>query len=84
VGAELSADNIRQLWIPPRFAHCFLVTSESAEFLYKTTDYWYPEHDRRLLWNDPAVSVAWPLAGQLQLASKDAAARIFAEAEVYA
>ncbi|MBD8528783.1 MULTISPECIES: dTDP-4-dehydrorhamnose 3,5-epimerase [unclassified Massilia] len=84
VGVELSADNKRQLWIPPGFAHAFVTTSESAEFLYKTTDYWYPEHDRSLLWNDPAVGIEWPLAGQPQLAGKDAAAKILAEAEVYA
>lgn len=72
---RLSAENCRQLWIPPGFAHGFLVTSESAEFLYKTTDYWYPEHERSLLWNDPQVGVAWPLdAGQQPLlAAKDAA-----------
>ena len=51
------------LWIPPGFAHGFLVVSDTAEFLYKTTDYWYPEHERTLLWNDPALGIAWPLGG---------------------
>jgi dTDP-4-dehydrorhamnose 3,5-epimerase len=84
VGVELSADNKRQLWIPPGFAHGFVVTSESAEFLYKTTDYWYPEHDRSLLWNDPTVAIAWPIAGEPQLAAKDVAGKTLAETEVYA
>ena len=60
-GLELSADNKKQLWIPPGLAHGFLVTSESAEFLYKTTDYYHPEHERSLLWNDPAIGIDWPL-----------------------
>jgi len=72
-GVLLSADNKRQLWIPPGFAHGFLVTSDSAEFLYKTTDYWYPEHERCLLWNDPAVGVRWPVAAPPLLAAKDQA-----------
>ena len=83
-GVVLSADNKRQLWIPPGFAHGFVVTSDSAEFLYKTTDYWYPEFERSLMWNDPAVGVQWPLEGlQPQLAAKDAAAKMLAEAEVF-
>jgi dTDP-4-dehydrorhamnose 3,5-epimerase len=57
---ELSEDNNRQLWVPPGFAHGFLVLTESADFLYKTTDYYAPEHERCLLWNDPAVGVQWP------------------------
>ena len=60
-GLELSADNKKQLWIPEGLAHGFLVTSDSAEFLYKTTDYWYPEHERSLLWNDPDLGIDWPL-----------------------
>ena len=63
VGVTLSAENRRMLWVPPGFAHGFLVLSESADFLYKTTDYWHPEHERTLLWNDPALGIAWPLAG---------------------
>ena len=83
-GVLLSADNKRQLWIPPGFAHGFVVTSDSAEFLYKTTDYWYPEFERSLMWNDPAVGVQWPSEGlQPQLAAKDAAAKMLAEAEVF-
>ena len=83
VGVHLSADNHRQLWVPPGFAHGFVVLSESAEFLYKTTDYWYPEHERSLLWNDPAVGVQWPIGEQPLLAAKDAAGKTLAEAECF-
>ena len=83
VGERLSADNRRQLWVPPGFAHGFLVLSESAEFLYKTTDYWYPEHERSLLWNDPALAIDWPIEGAPQLAAKDAAAKRLQDAEVF-
>ena len=83
VGVVLSADNKHQLWIPPGFAHGFVVTSESAEFLYKTTDYWYPEHERSLLWNDPNVGVEWPIKGEPQLAAKDAAGKRLHEVEVF-
>jgi dTDP-4-dehydrorhamnose 3,5-epimerase len=83
VGVELSADNKRQLWVPPGFAHGFMVTSESAEFLYKTTDYWYPEHERSLLWCDPTVCVQWPVSGEPKLANKDAAGKVFAEADYF-
>lgn len=82
-GVELTAENFRQLWIPPGFAHGFVVTSESAEFLYKTTDYWYPEHERSLLWNDPALGIEWPLQVPPQLAAKDAAAKTLAEVDVF-
>ena len=61
VGVELTEDNHRQLWIPPGFAHGFVVLSESADFLYKTTDYYAPEHERCLLWSDPAIEIEWPL-----------------------
>ena len=84
LGLVLSADNKRQLWIPPGFAHGFLVTSESAEFLYKTTDYWYLEHERSLLWNDSTVGVKWPIEGEPKLAAKDAAAETLRQAEVFA
>lgn len=84
VGVELSADNKRQLWIPPGFAHGFVVTSATAEFLYKMTDYWYPEHERSLLWSDPAVGVKWPLNHEPKLAAKDAAAKVLAEADCFA
>lgn len=83
VGVELSADNKRQLWVPPGFAHGFLVTSDSADFLYKTTDYWYPEHERCLLWCDPAVGVRWPQDDNLKLTEKDAMGRVLMEAECF-
>ena len=79
----LSAENKRQLWIPPGFAHGFLVTSEYAEFVYKTTDYWHPEHERSLLWNDPALGVKWPLAGEPKLAAKDMAGKPLATADTF-
>ena len=82
-GLELSAENKKQLWVPEGLAHGFLVTSESAEFLYKTTDYYHPEFERSLLWNDPAIGIEWPLhlldAPPL-LAAKDVAALTFASA----
>ena len=81
VGETLSADNCKQMWVPPGFAHGFLVLSESAEFLYKTTDYWYPEHERSLLWSDPQVGVRWPLHGEPVLAVKDAGAALLHESE---
>jgi dTDP-4-dehydrorhamnose 3,5-epimerase len=83
-GVVLSAENKRQLWIPPGFAHGFLVTSDSAEFLYKTTDYWYPEHERSLLWNDPEIGIEWPISGEPKLAGKDAAGQRLHIAEVFA
>ena len=81
VGQILSAQNKQQLWIPTGLAHGFLTLSDSAEFLYKTTDYYSPEHERSLLWNDPALAIDWPLDGPPILAAKDAAAKPFAEAE---
>ncbi|MEP7181013.1 MAG: dTDP-4-dehydrorhamnose 3,5-epimerase [Betaproteobacteria bacterium] len=84
VGVMLSADNKRAMWVPPGFAHGFVVVSESADFLYKTTDYWYPAYERTLLWNDPAIGIAWPLAGPPTLAAKDAAGMPLAAAETYA
>jgi len=83
MGMTLSAESKQMLWIPPGFAHGFLVLSEAAEFLYKTTDYWYPEHERTLLWNDPALGIVWPLAGAPTLAAKDAAGRPLAQADVF-
>lgn len=83
-GVLLSAENKRQMWVPAGFAHGFLVLSEVAEFLYKTTDYWHPEHERSLLWSDPAIGVRWPLAGEPLLAPKDAAAKPLAEADTFA
>jgi len=84
MGRVLSAANKRMLWVPPGFAHGFLVLSEDAEFLYKTTDYWHPEHERTLLWNDPALGIAWPLSGEPVLAAKDAAGRLLVDADTYA
>ncbi len=84
VAIELSADKRSMLWIPPGFAHGFIVVSEVAEFLYKTTDYWYPEHERTLLWNDPALRIGWPAGIAPTLAPKDAAGKPLAQADVYA
>jgi dTDP-4-dehydrorhamnose 3,5-epimerase len=81
---ELSAENKRQLWIPGGFAHGFLSLEDGAELLYKTTDFWYPEHERTLIWNDPDVGIEWPLDGEPLLAAKDAAGARLAEAEVFA
>ncbi|MBL0282567.1 MAG: dTDP-4-dehydrorhamnose 3,5-epimerase [Zoogloea sp.] len=84
-GVELSEENSRQLWIPPGFAHGFLVTSDSADFLYKTTDYYAPQFERSLAWNDPTVGVEWPLAGTAPLLSaKDVAGKPLAECETFA
>ena len=84
VGIELSELNQRQLWIPTGFAHGFLVTSESAEFLYKTTDYYAPEHERCIAWNDPTIGIQWPLDGEPQLSSKDLLGKSLVHAEVFA
>ncbi len=84
VGVALSADNHRQLWVPAGFAHGFLVTSESADFLYKTTDYYAPEQERCIAWNDPAIGIQWPLAGAPVLSGKDQQGQLLAQAEVYA
>jgi dTDP-4-dehydrorhamnose 3,5-epimerase len=83
VAITLSAENKRMLWVPPGFAHGFCVTSESADFLYKTTDYWHPEHERTLLWSDPALGIAWPVDGAPLVAAKDAAGTPLATAELY-
>lgn len=80
VGVELSEDNHRQLWIPPGFAHGFLVLSEFADFLYKTTDYYAPEHERCIAWNDPQLAIAWPADITPQLSAKDAAGLAFSQA----
>lgn len=79
VGVTLSADNRRQLWIPEGFAHGFLALSDGAELLYKTTDYYAPEHERCLAWDDPALAIAWPLAAPPLLSARDAAGRPLAE-----
>jgi dTDP-4-dehydrorhamnose 3,5-epimerase len=82
VGVTLSADNRRQMWIPEGFAHGFVVISESAEFLYKTTDYWMPEYERCIIWNDPAIGIEWPCGAPL-LSKKDQMGKVLAEAEVF-
>jgi len=84
VGVHLSAENNRQLWVPPGFAHGFVVISESAQFLYKTTDYWFPEHERSIVWNDPEIGIEWPIDFEPLLAAKDAAASRLSEAAVFA
>lgn len=83
VGAILSAENKRQLWVPEGFGHGFVVLSEAAEFLYRTTDYWAPEHERCIIWNDPDIGIDWPIAGSPILSGKDAEGVRFREAEVY-
>jgi dTDP-4-dehydrorhamnose 3,5-epimerase len=84
VGEYLSAENKKQLWVPKGFAHGFVVLSETAQFLYKTSDYYAPEHERSLLWNDPALAINWPLSGEPRLAAKDVAGLPLSEAEVFA
>jgi dTDP-4-dehydrorhamnose 3,5-epimerase len=82
VGETLSAQNKRQIWIPPGFAHGFLVLSETAEFLYKATDFWAPQFERCIAWNDPAIGVKWPLHGITPaLSGKDAHGRLLVQAE---
>jgi dTDP-4-dehydrorhamnose 3,5-epimerase len=83
VGVTLSEENRRQMWVPAGFAHGFCVQSEFAEFLYKTTDYWYPEHERVLLWNDPAIGIQWPVTGAPVMAAKDLAGAALRVAEVF-
>jgi dTDP-4-dehydrorhamnose 3,5-epimerase len=82
-GTNLSAENKRQMWIPEGFAHGFVVLSESAEFLYKTTDYWAPEHERCIRWDDPRISIDWPTVGSPKLSAKDAQGVLLADAEVF-
>ena len=84
VGFILSAENQKIAWIPPGFAHGFYVTSASAEFVYKTTDYYSPAHECTLLWNDPALHIQWPLVGEPLLAAKDAAGKLLADASRFA
>lgn len=84
VGVMLSAENKRQMWIPEGFAHGFVVTSETAEFLYKTTDYYAPEFERSIIWNDPAIGIQWPIQGEPNLSNKDKIGKLLSEAEVFA
>lgn len=88
VGEHLSAENKKMLWVPPGFAHGFLVLSEAAQFLYKTTDYYAPEHERCIVWNDPQINISWPVATELNakplLSAKDQAGALLKDAEVFA
>jgi dTDP-4-dehydrorhamnose 3,5-epimerase len=83
VGVHLSAENKRQLWIPAGFAHGFLVLSDVAEFLYKATDYYAPEHERGIVWNDPELAIAWPWTGTPTVSAKDQSAPFLKDAEVF-
>lgn len=84
VGANLSAENRRQMWVPPGFAHGFLVLSDFAEFLYKTTDFYAPEHERCICWDDPDIGIDWPLTGEPLLSQKDRQGLPLKEAELFA
>jgi len=84
VSCVLNAENKRQLWVPEGFAHGFVVTSDVAEVLYKTTDYYAPQHERSILWNDPDLAIAWPLDGEPNLSAKDKDGQPFRMAEVFA
>ncbi len=83
VGCELSEDNHRQFWVPPGFAHGFVVLSETADFLYKTTDYYAPAHERCIAWNDPDIGIAWPDGLDLKLSDKDLAGILFKNASLF-
>jgi dTDP-4-dehydrorhamnose 3,5-epimerase len=81
-GTTLSAENHRQMWVPPGFAHAFLVTSDQADFVYKVTANYAPADERGIAWNDPQLAIAWPIAGEPTLSKKDAAAPLFRDAEL--
>jgi dTDP-4-dehydrorhamnose 3,5-epimerase len=83
-GLELSEENHRELWIPAGFAHGFVVLSEIADVLYKTTDYYAPEHERCIIWNDPKLAIEWPLNGEPILSAKDRMGDLLDQAEVFA
>ncbi|KVW02338.1 dTDP-4-dehydrorhamnose 3,5-epimerase [Burkholderia cepacia] len=83
VGVMLSAENKRQLWIPKGFAHGFVVVSDAAEFLYKTTDYWYTDAERAIRWDDPTLAIEWPISGEALVSGKDGAAPAFKDAEYF-
>lgn len=83
VGEILSAENKKQLWVPEGFGHGFVVLSDTAEFLYKTTAYYAPEHERSIMWNDPTLNIEWPIQGDPILSAKDAKAVALAQAEVF-
>ena len=83
VAVELTAENHRQLWVPPGFGHGFVVISETADFLYKTTDYWYKEHERSVRWNDPTLAIDWGYPGECLLSDKDATAALLNDADLF-
>ncbi len=83
VGVILSEENKLQFWVPEGFAHGFLVLSDSAEFLYKTTDYWAPQYERSLLWNDPDIGIEWPLVGEPTMSIKDKEGHLLKDSEVF-
>ncbi len=83
VSCLLTAENKKQLWVPPKFAHGFVVLSDRADFLYKTTEYYAPEHERAILWNDPDLAIDWQIEGEPILSSKDMSAKLLKDAEVY-
>jgi dTDP-4-dehydrorhamnose 3,5-epimerase len=82
-GTTLSAENKLQMWVPPGFAHGFYVTSEYAEFLYLTTDFWAPAHERCIVWNDPDLAIKWPISGEPAVSEKDSRGVLFKEAELF-
>ena len=82
-GVELSAENRRQVWVPAGFGHAFVVLSEAADVLYKTTDYWYAQHERSIVWNDPDLGIRWPIPGEPIVSAKDAAAPRLTQADVF-
>ena len=84
VGVELSAENKRMFWVPEGFAHGFVVLSDTAEFLYKTTDYWAPEFERSIAWNDPTIAIKWPIQGQPALSGKDQQGKLLIDSEHFA
>lgn len=83
VGEVLSAENKKQLWVPEGFAHGFVVLSDTADFLYNTTDYWAPDHERYIIWNDPTLAINWPIDSVPILSDKDAQGKLFETADVY-
>jgi dTDP-4-dehydrorhamnose 3,5-epimerase len=83
ISCTLSAENKRMLWVPPGFAHGFMVVSEVAEVLYKTTDYYAPQHERSILWNDPDLAINWPLEGEPILSAKDQVGKPLKFADIY-
>ncbi|NET53919.1 MAG: dTDP-4-dehydrorhamnose 3,5-epimerase [Merismopedia sp. SIO2A8] len=83
-GCILTAESKKQLWVPPGFAHGFVVISDMAEVLYKATDFYAPQHERSILWNDPAIAIDLPIEGEVTLSKKDAEAKLLADAEVFA